>query len=297
MGTDLGAMSDWSEARHECGTNGRRHDTLKNFGSDARYKNMLVGEFNLTWKALQNNAFLHGDKELAELFMTLTGSILNHRIKAPEKTKKDETKDNYVPTNLPAHIDQDSVLNGLLNGGKTAVYVCDTKEQCLHPALQEIDLPATNGFRYKVRSTLSTLVDKIHDDSAITAEEKDFLNATRLPVYKMLNVTTAYTKGTSPLNVEQYGDLIALDILYKYLMNIVDLVNDSVTHLKSVQVEGEQIDSFLKQLKLARERVVMRRTSAFAEMDNILSFIQSTQVIEKQLHVMLGGVANENNWF
>ena len=113
----------------------------------------------------------------------------------------------------------------------------------------------------------------------------------------MLNVTTAYTKGTSPLNVEQYGDLIALDILYKYLMNIVDLVNDSVTHLKSVQVEGEQIDSFLKQLKLARERVVMRRTSAFAEMDNILSFIQSTQVIEKQLHVMLGGVANENNWF
>jgi len=297
MGTDLGALSDWAAARHECGTKGRRHDTLKNFGSDPRYKNMLVGEFNLTWKALQNNAFLHGDQELAELFMTLTGSILNHRIEASEKTKKDEPKDNYVPTNLPAHLDQDSVLNGLLNGGKTAVYVCDTKEQCLHPELKEIDLPANNGFRYKVHSTLSTLVDKIHDDSAITTEEKDFLNATRLPVYKMLNVTTAYTKGTSPLNVEQYGDLIALDILYKYLMDIVDLVNDSVTHLKSVQVEGEQIDSFLKQLKIARERIVMRRTSAYQQMDNILSFIQSTQVIEKQLHVMLGGVANENNWF
>jgi conjugative transfer pilus assembly protein TraH len=97
MGTDLGAMSDWAAARHECGTKGRRHDTLKNFGSDARYKNMLVGEFNLTWKALQNNAFLHGDKELAELFMTLTGSIVNHRVTAPEKTKKDEPKDNMSP--------------------------------------------------------------------------------------------------------------------------------------------------------------------------------------------------------
>lgn len=297
MGTDLGGMSDWAAARHECGTKGRRHDTLQHFGSDARYKNMLVGEFNLTWKALQNNAFLHSDNELAELFMTLTGSIINHRIIAGEKTKKDEPKDLYMPTTLQAYLDQDSVLNGLLNGGKTAVYVCDTKDQCLHPKLQEINLPAANGFRYKVQHTLSTLIDKIYDDTPITEVEKDFLNATRLPVYKMLNVTTAYTKGTSPLNVEQYGDLIALDILYKYLMDIIDLVHDSVTHLKSVQVEGEQIDNFLQQLKLAREKVVMRRTSAFQQMDNILSLIQSTQVIEKQLHVMLGGVANENNWF
>jgi conjugative transfer pilus assembly protein TraH len=297
MGTDLGGMSDWAAARHECGTKGARHNTLKNFGSDPRYKNMLVGEFNLTWKALQNNAFLQSDQELAELFMTLVGSIINKRIIASEKTRKGETKDKYVPTTLPAHLDQDSVLNGLLNGGKTAIYVCDTKEQCLHPVLQELNLPAANGFRYKVQNTLSTLIDKIHDDAAITEVEKDFLNATRLPVYKMLNVTTAYTKGTSPLNVEQYGDLIALDILYKYLMDIIDLVHDSVIHLKSVQVEGEQIDSFLKQLKLARERVTMRRTSAFQQMDNILSFIQSTQVVEKQLHVMLGGVANENNWF
>ena len=297
MGTDLGGMSDWAAARHECGTKGRRHDTLQHFGSDARYKNMLVGEFNLTWKALQNNAFLQSDNELAELFMTLTGSIINHRIIADEKTKKNEPKDLYMPTTLPAHLDQDSVLNGLLNGGKTAVYVCDTKDKCLHPKLQEIDLPAANGFRYKVQHTLSTLIDKIYDDTPITEVEKDFLNATRLPVYKMLNVTTAYTKGTSPLNVEQYGDLIALDILYKYLMDIIDLVHDSVTHLKSVQVEGEQIDNFLQQLKLAREKVVMRRTSAFQQMDNILSLIQSTQVIEKQLHVMLGGVANENNWF
>ncbi|HCU06114.1 MAG TPA: hypothetical protein DIC42_00815 [Holosporales bacterium] len=297
MGTDLGGMSDWAAARHECGTKGRRHDTLQHFGSDARYKNMLVGEFNLTWKALQNNAFLHSDNELAELFMTLTGSIINHRIIAGEKTKKDEPKDLYMPTTLQAYLDQDSVLNGLLNGGKTAVYVCDTKDKCLHPKLQEIDLPAANGFRYKVQHTLSTLIDKIYDDTPITEVEKDFLNATRLPVYKMLNVTTAYTKGTSPLNVEQYGDLIALDILYKYLMDIIDLVHDSVTHLKSVQVEGEQIDNFLQQLKLAREKVVMRRTSAFQQMDNILSLIQSTQVIEKQLHVMLGGVANENNWF
>jgi len=86
-------MSDWAAARHECGAKGGRHNTLKSFGSDPRYKNMLVGEFNLTWKALQNNAFLKSDPELAELFMTLVGSIINHRIIASEKTKKGEEKD------------------------------------------------------------------------------------------------------------------------------------------------------------------------------------------------------------
>jgi conjugative transfer pilus assembly protein TraH len=31
-------------------------------------------------------------------------------------------------------------------------------------------------------------------------------------------------------------------------------------------------------------------------MDSTLSFIQATQLIEKQLHMMLGSVANDHNW-
>lgn len=294
MGTDLGGMSDWAAARQECGAKGQRHETLTRMGSDPRYKDMLIGEFNLTWKALQSNHFLKVDQELAELFMTLVGSIISNRIMAPE----DGSKDLYVPRILPAQLDQDTVLNGLLMGGKTLIYSCgsDDSEQCLKPKLKEINLPVNQGLRHRVNTILNTLIDKIYNDQPITEIEKDFLNATRLPVYKMLNVTTAFSKGSSPLNVEQYVDLIALDVLYKYLMDIINLVQDSVTHLKAVQVDELQINNFLKQLKMARERVTSRRTSAFQQMDNILNFIQSTQLIEKQLHTMLGGVANENNW-
>ena len=77
---------------------------------------------------------------------------------------------------------------------------------------------------------------------------------------------------------------------------MIDIVHDSVAQLKAVQVDDSHLERFLNYLRLARERITIRRNSAFQHMDSILSFIQATQLIEKQLHVMLGNVANETNW-
>ena len=103
---------------------------------------------------------------------------------------------------------------------------------------------------------------KIYEDTPLTNEEKDFLNSTRLPVYKMLNVMTAYRRGYAPLDVHQYGELIALDILYKYVLEVIDIVHDSVTQLKSVQVDEAHMEQFLTHLQRARERITQRRQSA-----------------------------------
>lgn len=143
---------------------------------------------------------------------------------------------------------------------------------------------------------LETLVEKIYSDSEPTNEEKDFLNSTRLPVYKMLNVSTAFRKGYAPLDIHQYAELIAIDILYKYVLEVIDIVHDSVTQLKSVQVDDTHMDRFLNQLRHARERITQKRQSAYQQMDSTLSMIQATQMIEKQLHSMMGGVANEYNF-
>ncbi len=290
MGTDLGVFSDWAEARHGCGAKGNREGILSKKTSDPRYKDLLVGEFNLTWKALQINQFLSSDQELAQLFMTLVGSIISRKEGVVNKDHP------FTIKILTGHADRDDVLNGLLNGGKTPIYQCDS-EECLHPKLVTIDLPEGQGLRRKVHDTLTSLVDKVYQDTAVTKAEQDFLNATRLPVYKMLNVTTAYRRGTAPVDLHHYGDLIALDLLYKYIVEVIDVVQDSVSQLKSVQVNNTEIENLLKQLRIARERITVRRSSAFTQTDNVLSFIQATQLIEKQLHVMLGGVANEHNWF
>ncbi len=245
---------------------------------------MLVGEFNLTWKALQTNRFLSDDLQLSQLFMTLVGSIISRK-----------NGEGLEVITLPGYADKENVLNGLLNGGETPIYVCNDA-RCLSPILRTGGISEDHALLRRVHNTLQSLVNKIYNDEELSSAEKDFLNSTRLPIYKMLNVITAYRKGAAPLDIHQYGDLIALDVLYKYVLEVIDIVHDSVVQLKSVQVDDSNIERFLMSLRVARERITVRRNNAFQHMDSVLSFIQATQIIEKQLHVMLGNVANENNW-
>jgi conjugative transfer pilus assembly protein TraH len=285
MGTNLGAFSDWSAARQGCGAKGDRERVFREKGSDPRYKDMLVGEFNLAWKAIQTNSFLSSDKALAELFMTLVGSIIVSK-----------NGEGYTVQLLSSHADRDDVLGGLLNGGDTPLYSCGSDVNCLSPIVSRVSLPEASALLRKTQNILEVLVQKIYDDTPLTKEEQDFLNSTRLPVYKMLNVITAYRKGYAPLDIHQYAELIALDILFKYVMEVIDIVHDSVAQLKSVQVDDTHVERFLGQLRQARERITLKRHSAFQQMDSMLSFIQATQLVEKQLHVMMGSVANEYNW-
>jgi conjugative transfer pilus assembly protein TraH len=296
MGANLGAFSDWSAARQGCGAGGNRERVLKTNGSDPRYKDMFVGEFNLAWKAIQGNAFLSGDRELAQLFLTLVGSIIVRDGAAQtsyHKSRAMSDKSHEVVT-LAGHGDRDDVISGLLNGGQTPLYKCDD-DACLRPNLTEVLISDQHALGRRVHMILESLIQKIYEDTEPTPEEKDFLNSTRLPVFKMINVLTAFRKGHAPLDVHQYADLIALDVLYKYVLEVIDIVHDSVSQLRSVQVDDSHMERFLKQLRTARERITMRRNNAFQHMDNVLSFIQSTQLVEKQLHSMMGTIASDNN--
>ena len=294
MGSNLGAFSDWSAARQECGAGGDRERVLRAHGTDPRYKDMLVGEFNLAWKAIQANAFLKADEELAQLFLTLVGSIIVRSGGAQTSYHKGNAvgDKSYEVITLPGHADRDDVMTGLLMGGSTPIYSCND-EACLYPKLSQTNLSDQHALQKRVHAILESLVQKIYEDGEPTTEEKDFLNSTRLPVFKMLNVLTAFRKGHAPLDIHQYADLIALDVLYKYVLEVIDIVHDSVSQLRSVQVDDSHMERFLKHLRIARERTTARRNNAFQHMDNVLSFVQSTQLIEKQLHVMMGSIAEQ----
>jgi len=296
MGSNLGSFSDWSAARQGCGAGGDRERVFRERGSDPRYKDMFVGEFNLAWKAIQANAFLKADKELAQLFLTLVGSIIVRSGGAQTSYYKGRAMGDksYEVITLPGHADRDDVITGLLMGGATPIYACN-EDACLHPTLSKITITDRHALQKRIHVILESLVQKIYEDGEPTAEEKDFLNSTRLPVFKMLNVLTAFRKGYAPLDIHQYADLIALDVLYKYILEVIDIVHEHVAQLRAVQVDESHMEKFLNQLRIARERITVRRNNAFQHMDTVLSFIQSTQLIEKQLHVMMGSLASESN--
>jgi len=138
MGSNLGHFSDWSAARQGCGTKGKRENVLQNKDKDPRYKNMFVGSFNLAWTAIQSNAFLSKDQDLAELFLTLVGSIIARK-----------KEDDFEVITLPGYADREDVLNGLMNGGKTPIYRCND-DACLSPTLGTATLDAKKTLLRRV---------------------------------------------------------------------------------------------------------------------------------------------------
>ena len=286
IGSDsrYGGFSDYASARQGCGAGGTRDQVLAMGRNDPRFKDMLGTEFNLAWQAIMQNEWLKSDPRLAEFFMSLSGTLVS---------RKDG--EDYVirPWNsLSAH---ESQLKAMLHGGRAVVYKCYDREgsQCLDVRKEEVEILPENSLVLKARKILRSIQDKILTDSALSDSEKEFLNSTRLPFYKLLNVSTAYRKGASPLTVDEYAELAAVDILYKYIHEVLDVVLQSLAHLKGSQVDSAHLTNFQRELNNARTQVYRHRMGSFQAMEQLFGLIRKTELIEKTISVKMGVLAAE----
>ena len=271
MGSSMGTFSDYAQARHGCGVEGKRKNVLKN--KSGPFAKTLVGEYNLAWEALKDVPFLSRDQQTAELFMNLAGTLVSK-----------ESGDSYRLMTYPAKAAQDNILSMLLEGGQNTVYRCADKDKCLTIQESTLTFPASMAFYERVNTMLRGLVKKIYDDGALTTEEKSFLNATRLPVYKILNVITAFKRGSAPVDVQEYSDVIALDMVYTYVISVLDIVSENISKLRDHQVDDQQIQRFEQHLRRVRLSITQKQQSVYARLQTLLSMIQKTQVLEKHLH-------------
>ena len=293
MGSAYGSLSDWTAARHACGAGGSRNSIL-----DARHdavRDTFKDQFNLVWQAIQKNGFLSSNKKLAELFMTLAGTLIVRR-----DGHHDPKVAGYHTVHLKSQAIDQQFIKSLLHGGGIQLYQCGTDEKCLNPTLGleeriEADEESLVG---RVQRILTAIVEKIYRDVALSEAEKGFLGGTTLPVYKILNVLTAFKKSQAPIEITTYAELIALDILNHFLLEVLDIVEESISHLRKAQVSDGAIKEYLGSLQQVRLLIVGERESAMTHMNAMLTMIKSVQMIEKQLHVYLGTVSTsgETNW-
>lgn len=284
IGTEkkYGAFSDYAAARQECGAGGGRDKTVAAAKSNPQFKSMLGTEFNLAWKALQNNAFLQSDRALAELFLSVSGTIIS---------KRDRSGTPLLETKMSLS-DNETLLSALLYGGDASVYHCKDPDQCLEVTLQKITIDKNKSLVELVRKILLSIQNKIYDDTPLSVAEVSFLNSTRLPFYKILNVATAYRRGGSPIDVLDYAELAAIDILFQYLSEILDVIQESVGHLKLSQVDDTHLNNFLKTLSDARARVVQRRMGSFKQIEQLINVVAKTELLEKSLMVKAGTLSH-----
>ena len=290
IGTSTNVFSDWAAARQGCGVGGQRSQILANARNDNRFKDIAFTQGNLAWKVLHQRGFLQSNPALAELFMSLSGTVI---LRA---TGNNDDAPHQKPIFPSLLTDDNTLLKALLYGDKATLYQCDDTavDACLNPHTSTITIQPAQALQTRTKALLQSMVEKIYTDSPLTQDEIGLLESTSLPVYKMLNVQAAFAKGQSIVNVSEYADVIAVDILFQYLHEILSLM---AARANTLQCSDALKKEFQKGIEKAVESVRITQRNTYSQMALSVQLIQQTQVIEQMLAGQLStNLSNTVTW-
>jgi conjugative transfer pilus assembly protein TraH len=217
--------------------------------------------------------------------MTLSGTIIH----------KSSGTHGEEHVTLRAKGDQEAFLTALMSGGRIRYYKCDTQDKCLNPVETEMTLTKDHSLHAKIQAVLSDLVSKVQNDDGTqeaTPAQKSIVNISTLPIYKIINVTTAFQKGRAPISIHDYSELITFDILYRYLQEVLSAFQEGASRLREIQFTDTYLKEFVDGIRDSRKTLSQFRQSIFAKMDLMLGFADKIQLIEKQVHHMAGSLSH-----
>jgi conjugative transfer pilus assembly protein TraH len=291
MGTSGGegnVFKDWAASRQGCGAEDRRNEVNDTSKGNEQFKEIIGDEFNLAWRALKKMPFLSEDDELAEFFMSISGSIIS------KKVKEAGGKSRFEKTHLASLAGNQELINMLIFGEKKSVaeaqiYKCDDTEltKCLNPVMQTLNVTKDKALIVKVEALMKSLADKIRSGTdKPTEEEKGLVESTKIPILKILAVQTAFKSNTETIGISEISEAIAHDLVLQLLDRVLDTVLQSIKHLQQVQIDDSIISEFKSDIARSKHVVLEKRNGAFQQMNAVLSLIERTRQIEKQLHHM-----------
>lgn len=282
-GRDSGRFGDASEARLGCGRGTKRQKVL----SDHEGKKLT--NMNVAWQAILSNALIKPKQR--ELFMTLSGTAIIR-----EQRHGDETAHQY--SFIRPRADQADVIDALLEGGEIKSMQCDEKMECLEPKQEAkiITITPEQAFHARIKTLLSNVMTHIMKDEALDEETQtayfQLLNKTSLPLHKMLNVNAAYHMNkqgekSARLDVVGYSELIALDIVFSYLEDILQKVLMGMVNVEFDPVEKQRWEQAILQ---AKADIRQKQQTSRSNLQVAMNLVEQTQLLEQ---VLSGSLTND----
>lgn len=259
---------DYFSARQACQSQAKVN-TKNNQAREAGEK--VIDNVNIVWQMIQTNPVLKSlDKEIKFLLMSLTGTVV-------VRTEKDNAPS---PKTYPSKLQSADVIYQLSTGKSLTLYTC-RDEACLSIVEKTLTLAPERTFVGKIFKLLESMEEKVvRDEEVLSAQEKAFLEATSLPVYKMLNVYAAFGRGTSLIFPSQYAEVIAMDILYRY---IESSINDVLQTLQEQDLPKLLQEKLLSLIQMARQRARDLRLMQLQKTGTVDDMVAKVQAMEKQI--------------
>ena len=235
----------------------------------------VIDNINIAWHAIQQNTTLVKlDQNLKFLLMSLTGTVVI------------ETLGNSPPNSqyYPSKLHSSDVFDTLSTGENIPLYTCHD-EKCLHIIEDTINLKPEQTFVGTIKALIASMEIKVLEDvNPLTTQEKAFLESTSLPLYKMLNVYSAFGKGTALIFPTHYAEVIAMDVLYRYIERSI---GDVMQAYNGRHLPDSVSKDFLKMVESARGRAQSLRLMQIQKTGTVDDMIAKVQVMEKQLSALV----------
>ena len=284
----------YAEAKVACGAGGELESTLESArASNSDANRLMITEGNVAWRALMRNSFFASDTALAQVVMNLSGTLV------VRKTNPGAADTTTVRSVLPSILLDGSgnrLIEVLLKGGATTINGCSDgtlENQCMTFATKQVSIGT--GLIDRTRTILDGIQGSIASDTALDAEQIGLLESTALPVQKYLTVGQAYFTNGAMSDIDTYATLIAKDILYTYLN---DLLGKVATSAKALQLrKDDNIQDFHDSIVQARAEIRRYRDDTQERFDEALAFTERTRTYEKALATRLSpGLFRTLSW-
>lgn len=269
-----GLFSDYTKARMECSGNGFER-AMDKAQKDETNKKQVVLNKNIVWSILQSKSFLSSDKELAEMVMSLTGTLII------DKQGK--------VTNIPSLAGNANLVNALIGSPQSPhvakIWRCKEPIQCLQVSLKEIAIPENSTLSFRVRAIIRTINTKLIADVKPGKQELNFLSMTSLPVMKFLSVLNSTQYGNAAVDIEEYATLIAHDLLTNYLTELLTEVSNATA---GSELNEDLVKNIQKRIHETTTKVAMLDPKVGQKLKEKLSLIEHMARIEKQVAEGMG---------
>jgi conjugative transfer pilus assembly protein TraH len=271
-----GLGEDYVSARMNCAGDGFQQ-TMTEAEKNPEHKEQVVLNKNIVWSLLKDKTFLSSNTELAEMIMSLTGTLIID-------------KDGKV-RNVPSLVSSGALIQALIgrsnSGALTAkIWHCEETERCLSVSLRDVSIPEDKSLSGHIRTMIAELNTHLKEDTALTTQEKNFLEMTPLPVMKFLVVLNSAHYGDAAVDMQEYATLIAQDMMQQYLSELLLAVSNATQG----SVLNESLLADVRQrIESANTRIAAIDPQVSRKLTQKLELINNVVRIEKQLSSSLKG--------
>lgn len=269
---DSGMFSDYVKAVEGCsGSDFNR--AMEKAESDPKQKDEVIVNKNIIWSMIKNKSELASDTELAELMMSLTGTII-------------VDKDGHV-TEVPSLVKNQNLISAILgrDDGRSSVakiWSCNEKEKCMRVHLKEISIAKDKSFRVRVSKLIESLYSHIKQDKQPSKAEKNLISMSHIPIFKFLTVLASSEYGVNAVDLNDYSSLLAQDLVTQYLSELLGEVKNVTAG--SMLTEG-MLDVLEKRIDYAERAVAQMTPEVGHRLDEKLKLVERIRSIEKQIAV------------